>query len=226
MMAVDALSTIARGKRLEGAILPPCRLEGLGSAAYGEEAIINLFRRRPLDGLDATDIVASPGHVALFAGDDALVADIHDEKILRIWRLGPGAPVPAEPAIGVPFDTDLHQARRSVALRPEDHPELDPVALETVRAVGYELAHGRDAEEGPAPWRTRLFVLRAFSSGHTAAALFAVHRLGSERTRTAGFSFLAARISFGPEKHTAPHVVRDRAGEQAIERATWRTGFA
>lgn len=226
MTPIDALRMLARGKRPEDAILPSCRLEGSGTEAYGEEAVVNHFRQIPFDGTEAAGCLASSGHVALFAGDSALVADTHEGRILRIWRLGPGVPCPAEPSIGVAFDTDLYQARRDVMLRREDHPQLDPAAFETVREIGYDIAHGWSGDDGISNWRTRPFLLRAFSDGTTGVALFAVHRLGSGHVRSTGFFFAAARFAFGLDKTVEPQIVRDRAGEKATEQAPWRTNFA
>ena len=226
MKAADALRILARGNRPTDALLPPCRLEGLGTKAYGEEAVINHFRQMPIDGLEAAEQVVSRGHVALFAGDASLIADVHNERILRIWRLGSGEPGFAEPAIGVPFDTDLFQLRRDVALRSEDHPELDPDAFDPLQKIGYDLAHGWTHIDHLPSWRTRPFLLRAFSEGKTGAGLFAVHRLGPARKRSAGFFFVAAKFAFGSAKPAAPKIVRDVAGEKAVEKAIWRTSFA
>ena len=226
MTPIDALQALARGERPVDALLPPCRLEGLGSQAYGEEAIVSQFRQVPFEGADAADCISSSGHAAMFAGQSALFADVYDERILRIWRLGPGAPRHAEPALGVPFDTDLSQARRDVALRREDHPQLASEAIAAVRDVGYGLAHDWQEADGPPNWRTRPFLLRAFSNGTTGAALFAVHRFGPKEQRSSGFSFVAARFGFGPGTSPEPKIIRDRAGERAVEDRQWRTGFA
>lgn len=162
----------------------------------------------------------------MFADEAVLIADTYNDRLLRIWHIGAADPCPAEPSIGVAFDTDLFQERRDVAWRPEDHPQLDTGAFEALREIGYGIAHGRAGAEGPAHWRTRPFVLRAFSDGPTTAALFAVHRLGSGQERSTGFSFAAARFMFGSERAAEPKVVRDHAGEKAVEQTVWRATFA
>ncbi len=225
MTPIDALKMLLRGQRPKDALLPPCRLEGLGTEAYGEEAIVNHFRQVPFEGLEAVASVTSPANVALFVGDAAVFADIFDNRILRIWRLGPGLPCAAEPRIGVPFDTDLFQSRRDIALRREDHPQLDPNAFEPVQEIGYRLAHEWSADDSHPPWRSRPFLLRAFSNGNSGAALFALYQLGSGQQRSVGFSFAAARFNFGSASLANPQIVRDLAGEKAVEQAAWRTGF-
>ncbi|MGB3740132.1 MAG: hypothetical protein WA948_12370 [Pontixanthobacter sp.] len=224
MNAIDTLKQLATGNRVQGALLPPCRLDGWGGEAYGEEAIVNRFRQDPLDISDASHAVVSAHHAAVFAGNVALFADLYDGGILRIWRLGPGPCCPVEPAIGVAFDTDLHQARRDVAFRADDHIDLADGATDAILQIGYDIAHGR--AEGVAPdWRTRPFVLRAFSAADTHAVLFAVHRVGPGQHRSNGFSFVAAYIAARPDDRNDPRIVRDIAGEKTVERAEWRTGF-
>lgn len=226
MTPIDALQALARGERPRDALLPPCRLEGLGTHAYGEEAIVSHFRQVPFEGLEATDTVSSPSCAAIFAGEAALFADTYDNRILRIWRLGSGEPCAAEPSIGLPFDTDLFQSRRDVALRREDHPELDLDGVKSVGEIGYSLAHGWQNTDGPPNWRTRPFLLRAFSSGNTGAALFAVHRLGPGQQRSSGFSFTAAKFGVGSDRSADLKIIRDLAGEKAIEKRPWRMHFA
>ena len=53
MTPIDALQALARGERPRDALLPPCRLEGLGTQVYGEEAIVSHFRQNPFAGLEA-----------------------------------------------------------------------------------------------------------------------------------------------------------------------------
>ena len=226
MNPIDALNMLASGKRPKGALLPPCRLEGMGIEAYGEEAVVNHFRHAPLVPMDAADVLVSSGHAALFAGDAALFADIYDGGILRIWRLGSGEPCGAEPSIGVPFDTDLCQARQDFAMRHEDHPELADAACDTVSQIGYRIAHDWSEADGAPSWRVRPYLLRAFSNGRTGAALFAVHRLGSGGERSVGFAFAAARFVFGIDASCDPQIVRDLAGEKAVEGKRRRTSFA
>lgn len=225
MKPLEALQMLARGQRPRDALLPPCRLEGLGTQAYGEEAIVSHFRNTPMGSLEATDVVVTPSHIAIFAGEAVLFADVFGDHILRIWRLGPGEPSATQPAIGVAFDTDLFQSRRDAVLRMEDHRELHADAKEIVEQIGYSLAHEWTPEDGSPALRARPFCLRAFSNGNIGAALFAVHRLGSGKVRSAGFAFAAARFALGKDGNQEPLIVRDLAGEKAVEKAVWRTRF-
>lgn len=225
MNALEALKAIAAGERVADALLPPCRLEGMGVEAYGEEAIVHQFRQAPLGGWDDAQTVRSPGHAALFGDGAALVADLYGERILRIWRMSAGDPGEAEPAIGVAFDTDLFQSRRDIAMRAEDHPDFDARGLDAVAHIGRSIAHDWSAGGQP-DWRTRPFLLRAFSQGDAGAALFAVHRLGPDTVRSAGFAFAAARFAIRDEADATVHLVRDRAGEAAVEQRPWRANFA
>lgn len=222
MSAVTALRSLAQGERPRGDLLPPCRLEAFGTEAYGEEAIVQSFRRAPLTLAARADVVEAPGHLAIFDGDDVLVADLYGDAIGRIWRLGDGEPMAAEPALGVPFDPDLVQARTDVALRAADHPALAAEALVHVEAIGRAIARGWTAEDGAGAYRTRPFLIRAFSSGADGVALFAVHRLGPDAVRTSGFAYAAARFRTADGRLASHHVVRDRAGERAVAAAPWR----
>lgn len=222
MSALMALSRIAAGERPHGELLPPCRLEAFGVEAYGEEAIVQSFRSAPLEISASAEVIVAEGHIALFEGEHALVADLHGEDIARIWRLGPGKPAIGEPAIGVPFDPDLWQSRREVALRREDHPALSEDGAAAVEAIGRDLARKWQAGGGPGDYRVRPFLLRAFSADERGAALFAVYRLGPLAQRSAGFSLAAASFQVAGGKLSGYIVIRDQAGETAVHEALWR----
>jgi hypothetical protein len=221
MRALDALRALARGERVADALLPPCRLEALGAEHHGEEAVVASFRRAPLQLSDAADVVEAEGQIALFEGDTALFADLHGRHIARLWRLGPGEPAAREPAIGVPFDTDLVQSRRGLAARAEDHPQLSAAGFAAIEAIGAQIAHGWSPQDGPAQLRVRPFLLRAFTAGAQGAALFAVHRLGGGAVRSTGFAYAAARFRTGGGGGDA-RIIRDIAGEAGAVAAEWR----
>ncbi len=222
MSARTALLALAAGQRPAGALLPPVRLHAGGAELFGEEAAVHAFRRAPIVFSDAAEVLEADGHVAIFEGENALFASTYGDLIARIWRLGPGEPGAVEPAIGVPFDTDLRQSRVDVAFRAEDHPALAADAAAAVVAIGANLAHGWAAGEGEGAYRTRPFVLRAFSNGDRGAALFALFRLGPDAVRSAGFSFAAVRFRFDGSGVAEHHVVRDLSGEAAVGAAPWR----
>ena len=222
MSALTALRRIAAGERPHGELLPPCRLEAFGVEVYGEEAIVQSFRRAPLQISASAEVIVAEGHIAVFEGEHALVADLHGEDIARIWRLGPGEPAIGEPAIGVPFDPDLWQSRREVALRREDHPALSEHGAAAVEAIGRDLARNWQSGGDPGDYRVRPFLLRAFSAGERGAALFAVYRLGPLAQRSAGFSLAAASFQVADGKLSGYTVIRDLAGETAVHETLWR----
>ncbi len=226
MSALIALSRIAAGERPHGELLPPCRLEAFGVEVYGEEAIVQSFRNAPLVISPSAEVVLAEGHIAVFDGEHAIFADLYGDDIARIWRLGVGQPAVGEPAIGVPFDPDLWQSRRDVAMRREDHPALSDEGAVAVEAIGRELARKWDSDSGPGDYRVRPFLLRAFSAGDSAgdrgAALFSVYRLGPLAKRSAGFSLTAVSFQIAGNKLSGYTVVRDLAGETAVHEALWQ----
>ena len=222
MSALMALSRIAAGERPHGELLPPCRLEAFGVEVYGEEAIVQSFRNAPLEISASAEVILAPGHIALFDGEHALFADLYGEDIARIWRLGQGAPATSEPAIGVPFDPDLWQSRRDIAIRREDHPALSEDGAVAVDAIGRDLARTWQSGGGPGDYRVRPFLHRAFSAGERGAALFAVYRLGPLAQRSAGFSFAATSFQVAGGKLSGHTVIRDQAGEMAVQEALWQ----
>lgn len=221
MNALTALSNIAAGKRPHGELLPACRLEAFGIELYGEEAIVQSFRQAPLEISAGAQVIRVPGHIAVFDGEAALFADLYGEDIARIWRLGPGQPAPAEPAVGVPFDPDLWQERRELAWRREDHPQLSDAGGDAVHAIGCNLARHWEPGSGPGDYRVRPFLLRAFDGGEQGAALFAVYRLGPSAQRSAGFSLVAASFQLAGGALASHAMVRDLSGEAAVQQAPW-----
>ena len=219
MSATEALRAVAGGERpANGALLQNCRMEAFGADFYGEEAILEACRAQPCE-LAATDALTCPTQVALFDGDLALFADVYGDNLGRIWRVGKGRRVEPEPALAVPFDPDLSQARGDVQLRAEDHAFLPGVAAELLRAwVRVEL--GGIADEGGL--RTRAFLLRAFADGDEGAALFAVHHLGPGPVRTAHLHYVAARFRLGEDDLSGARLIVDMAGLAAAREAPWR----
>ena len=223
MNAPDALRMLAAGQRPDDALLPPVRLFAGGAEYFGEEAVIHAFRRAPLILSEGAETIQTDGHIAIFEGDNAMFAVLYGDRIARIWHMGTGEPGHAEPMIGVPFDTDLRQSRRDVAFRAKDHPALAEADAQTVESIGRQLAHG-GAAVGKA-YRTRPFVIQAFTGAGRGAALFATHRLGGETVRSTGFSFVGAAFHSGGGDLTESRVVHDFAGLKSIEQRPWRTGF-
>jgi hypothetical protein len=200
--------------------LPPCRLEAFGSEVFGEEAIVQAFRCCPFVEAQGLVAIATGRHLALFGPDTALIADVYDDNIARIWRLGPGNPVDSEPALGVPFDADLRQSRGDLAFRKEDLPALTPAALPVLEEIGRALSRQWDPAGGSSPYRARSFLIRAFSQNGRSVGLFALHTVGGGPVRTLGFTYVAVLVE-NDDASTAI-IIRDRAGEAARDMKVWR----
>ncbi len=203
-MSVSAhFAALAAGRRpAADGLLGTCRLEWAGGEAYGEEAILELFRASPFAPGDEATLVESATAAAWIGRDRALVADLYGGRIGRLWRLGNGVPPATEPNVAVAFDPDLAQARGDVLFRRADHPALDSDRTEAVIATGHALV----TASAPQPLhRARVFVIRAFSGAGGTAALYAVHRLTGGAVRGGGFGHAAALLGDGTEMLVADH---------------------
>lgn len=180
-MSVTAhLTAIVEGRRPDDdGLLSTCRLEWQGFEAYGEEAILELFRESPL-ATDDLILVETATAAAWIGSNSALIADLFDGRVGRLWRVGDGSPPQPEPRLSVAFDADLRQARGDVTLRPEDHPELARDRIAELITVGTELSR---SQQSMPTYRARAFALRAFSSGPRTAALFAIYLVTSGPVR-------------------------------------------
>jgi hypothetical protein len=87
----------------------------------------------------------------------------------------------------------MSQQRGDLSFRSEDHPDLDPAAAERLLAAGRSLIE-EVRREGKL--RVRGFVVRAFGSAQSSAALLSLFTLGNETQRSAAFSH--AVIGVGP----------------------------
>jgi hypothetical protein len=184
--ALDHLRAIGRGETpSDDGLLGNARCGWGRGELMGEESILAAFCARPFADADAVAIQTAQG-VALIGQDDALIADVYDGRIGRLWRVGDGVALPLEPAIDVAFDLDMRQQRGDVLFRAEDHPELSPACSE--RVLDAARAHVSQLRRTGA-LRSRAFVVRAFGNEDATAALLAVHTMGNETSRTAGFSY-------------------------------------
>lgn len=204
MSGLDHLRALGRGVRPDhDGLLGNARCSWGRSELVSEEAILAAFAAQPFDLTgDGLAIETSVGAVIL-GQNRALVADLYEGRIGRLWSVGGGIAQPDEPAIDVAFDADMRQDRGDVSLRAEDHPGLDPAAgaplLTAARGfVERVRADGR--------LRVRAFVIRAFGDAQRSAALLSVFSLGNERSRSTSFSF--AVIGTGAA-NDADHVVSD-----------------
>ena len=182
---IEAMAAVASGGA-PAQLLHACRLEVGGFDAFGIEAIGDAFRRDPVS-LDSAIIAENAMNFAAIVGDQALVADLYDGNIGRLWRAGRDAPHATEPFVAVPFDPDLRQARGDIEFLASDHPGLAAEAERCVRDAGLAiLAHD------PMAWRSRAFAIRAFGTPANGAALFAVYRMTADRVRASGFGHAVA----------------------------------
>lgn len=221
MTSTSVLKALAAGRRPEGGeILPSCRMEAHGATFYSEEAIVEAFRSAPLLLGAAAVTVATDRHAAIFDGNSAIIADVYGTSIARIWRLGAGELGPPEPSLGVPFDPDLMQARGDLALRLEDHPQLSAAGAMGLEQAGRALARDWSPDEGPAPYRVRSFLVRAFSARSSTVGLFAVYRMSGGRVRASGYAYAAALLE---DERPDPVIIRDVAAEVAIGTRQWIT---
>ena len=192
MSALDHLRAVGRGEApVDDGLLGNARCGWGRGELLGEEAILAAFCARPFAETDLVALASAQG-AALIGQDDALIADVYNGRIGRLWRVGKGVTLPHEPAIDVAFDPDMRQQRGDVLFRVEDHPELSPASAE--RLLDAARAHVKQVR-GAGALRSRAFVVRAFGDEDATAALLAVHAMGNETIRTAGFGYAILAVS-------------------------------
>jgi len=195
------LEAIARGLRPDDdGLLSACRFACMGGEVIGEESILQALAEMPMPVAPGATLVED-AKLAFLAGEgDALVADLYDGRVGRLWRVGGGASPADEPLVDVPFDPDMHQMPVGVLFEAEDFPGLAPegfaAAAELAAALLAHTAQGHgsaDADTASARLaRVRLYVLRVVVAGDAVALLAAVHRLEGGPTRRAGFGHAVA----------------------------------
>ena len=92
MSAIDHLRAVARGEApADDGLLGNARCGWGRSELIGEESILAAFCAEPF----ATDgdvlVVETAQSAALVGAQDALIADVYDGRIGRLWRVGRGA---------------------------------------------------------------------------------------------------------------------------------------
>jgi hypothetical protein len=201
MSAAEELRSLLAGRRPAAGLLQTVRLELGGTEFYGEEAVLERGRAAPVD-LARAEEVRGPAGLALFGESVAAVADLHGERVGRVWVLGALPPAEPEAAVMVAFDPDLLQARAAVFLDAADHPDAAPPLLDRLAAAGARLV---EAEPG---YRARAFLIRAWGDAARGAGLFAVHRLGPGPVRASGWSYAAVRVTAEEERVVADRPVQ------------------
>jgi hypothetical protein len=185
---------LAQGARpAEDGLLGNARCAWGQGELLSEESVIAGFAAHPFDVEGELFRVETPQGAAIIGHDRALIADLYGGRIGRLWRVGGDHEASPEQAIDVAFDADMSQQRGDLSFRSEDHPDLDRVAAERLLAAGRGLIE-QVRREGKL--RVRGFVVRAFGSARSSAALLSLFTLGNETQRSASFSY--AVIGLGP----------------------------
>jgi len=200
---LDHLREVAAGIRpSEDGLLGNTRCAWGGSEILSEESILAAFAARPFDLQGEVFAVETPQGAALIGEDRAMVADLYQGRIGRLWRVGSGIAQAPEQAIDVAFDADLRQERGDICFRPEDHPSLDPAIAERLLTAARVLV---DQMRKNGTLRVRGFVVRAFGGGERSVALLSLFTLGNGVRRSASFSYAV----LGLRGDEAPRIVCD-----------------
>lgn len=219
MSALETLRAIAAGDRAARGLLQDCRYQGCGVRAFGRAPILEHFRAYPLDLAAARPIVETPRAIALIdpAAGTALIADLSDGHIARLWRLGDTlADAPSPPAVSVPVDPDCSQLAGGLLFRAADHPELAPEHEAMIAALEPVFASA-----DPTAFRVRAAITRAFSQGPRGVALAAlqVWSAGGHRARRDTHALVSFLAPGGALAHHA--LIVDTAGGRAAHARAW-----
>ena len=202
MSAVDHLRSVGRGETPgDDGLLENVRCGWGRGEVVGHESILAAFCARPFAESDGLAVETAQG-AAMIGEEDALIADVYNGRIGRMWRVGRGVAFPDEPAIDVAFDPDMRQQRGAMLFRAEDHPELSSEAAEGILAAAREHLEQLRRAGG---LRVRAFVVRAFGSGESSAALLAVYSMSNEVSRRIGFSHTVVGIGRGGNRVISEH---------------------
>lgn len=196
MSAADDLRALLAGRRPRAGLLQNIRLELGGAEFYGEEAVLERGRAAPITLARAEEVRGRAG-LAIIGEQVAVVADLHGERVGRVWAVGSLPPAQPEAAVAVAFDPDLQQARLRVFCDAADHPDAAPALLDRLVAAGERLV---GAEPG---YRARAFLIRAWGDAARGVGLFAVHRLGPGPIRASGWAHAAVLVTAGEDRVVA-----------------------
>lgn len=206
MSGLDHLRALVQGTRPpDDGLLGNARFSWGRSELMSEEAILASFAEHPFDLEGNILSVETSSGAVLMAGDCAVVADLYDGRIGRLWRIGGEIEQPSEKAIDVAFDADMRQERGAVYFRAEDHPTLDPRAADQLLSSANDLIETMRREGN---LRVRGFFVRAFSEAQSSAALLSLFTLDNQSSRSASFRYAVIGVGgHGDEVH----VVRDQS---------------
>ena len=172
-----ALQRLLRGQAAAADCLANAiRVEAYGHTAFGRTDALDLFAAQPLALSNAAQVLVTPETIAVI--DDAadgravgILADRVEGVIARLWVVAAtAADATAEPAVAVARDDFLSQLRQRCQGDASDHPQLEAGAWPHVVELG---CAALDAMQAPAAASSsQVWVMRAFSSGESVAALY------------------------------------------------------
>ena len=208
---LDLIHALLAGEPGAGEGLPPAvRAEAFGVEAFGGLGVAELLALDPVSLSPRPHVVRTAQGLALFdtdaeGGEVAVVADLFDGVIGRLWRVGAAGPGAAsacrEPPTPVAFDPFLSQARSALGFVDGDLPDLDPDGRSALREVV------RREAVGGGPGRPRVLAARAFGTGEGAAALLVVVGAPApHRHVAAAFRYDADELLHLRTVPDAPHV--------------------
>ena len=206
MSGLDNLRALVQGTcPSNDGLLGNARFSWGRSELISEEAILASFATHPFD-LDGQILsVETPSSAVLMGENSAVVADLYEGKIGRLWRVGGEVQHPSEKAIDVAFDVDMRQERGALSFRAEDHFEIDPGAVDVLLSSANNLI---DKIRREGNLRSRGFVVRAFGDKQLSAALLSLFTLDNGLSRSASFTYAVVGIGSSDGE---VHAVRDQS---------------
>lgn len=187
------LQQLIRGQAAAAAHLAnTLRVEAHGCTTFGRTDAIDLFAARPLAFSNAAQLLLSRQSLAVI--DDTAdghsigaYADLVDGVIARLWVVAAThVDASREPAVAVARDDFMSQLRQrcqgdaadQADLRGGDWPQVVALAEAALNAV-------QTSQKPPAASSSQVWVMRAFSSGETVAALLRLRVQTATLPRTA-----------------------------------------
>ena len=152
------------------------RVEAYGRTTFGCTDALDLFAVHPLVLSSAAELLVSDRAMAVIE-DTAdgptvgVLADLVDDVIERVWVVAEtAADASPEPAVPVARDDFMSQLRERCQGDPIDHSALEASTWPHVVELGNAAL---SSVQGPAPASSsQVWVMRAFSSGGSVAALY------------------------------------------------------
>ena len=179
------------------------RVEAYGRTTFGRTDALDLFAVHPLALSSAAQVLVSPQAIAVI--DDTadgrtvgVLADLVDGAVSRLWVVAAtAAGATAEPAVPVARDDFMTQLRQRCQGDASDHPQLEALAWPHVVELGSAALDALGARNEPAAASSsQAWVMRAFSSGESVAALYCMRVQAHTVPRQAhhGLALAVARI--------------------------------